>query len=191
MANKYGYLPQDITHQLKLYGAYTWPVSPEFNVRASGAYRGQSGTPVNALGAHPVYGSSQAFIIPRGMGGRTPFLNQIDLGAGVEWKFSAPYAVRFGIDFFNVLNSQTVLLQDEDYTFDTVTPIPNAQCKNKDSTSKPNPATALQSDCPDIPYLKTVDGRPATVNPNWGKAQRTAAAYQTPFTMRLSLSLSF
>ena len=191
MANKYGFLPQDITHQLKLFGAYTWTLSPELNLRASGAYRGQSGTPVNALGAHPVYGASQAFIIPRGMGGRTPFFNQIDLGAGVEWKFSAPYAVRFGIDFFNVLNSQTVLLQDEDYTFDTVTPIPNAQCKNKDSTSKSNPATALQADCPDIPYLKTVDGRPATVNPNWGKAQRTAAAYQTPFTMRLNLSLSF
>ncbi len=191
MANKKGYLPQDIAHQLKLFGAYVWNLSPGLNVRASGAYRGLSGTPVNALGGHPLYGSSQSFIIPRGSGGRTPFLHQVDLGGGVEYVISAPYAIKFGIDIFNVFSSQTVVLQDEDYTFDVVTPIANAHCKNRDSTSKANPIPALQADCPDLAYLKTVDGRPVTTNPNWGKAQRLTAAYQVPFSMRLSLALTF
>jgi hypothetical protein len=191
MANKNGYLPGDQTHQIKLYGAYNWNLSERFNLQASGAYTGYSGVPVNALGAHPDYGTSQAFIIPRGMAGRSPFTNTVDLGGQLGYVVKAPYAVNFRVDLFNVFNSQTIQIIDEDYTYDSVVPINGIDCKNRDAVSQTNKISALQADCPDITYLKTVDGRPITPNPNWGKAAKTSIAYQAPFSMRLTLSLTF
>jgi hypothetical protein len=191
MANKKGYLPGDITHQFKLFGAYTWNLSPRFNVTGSGAYNGNSGVPVNALGAHPDYGPSQAFIIQRGQGGRTPWLNTVDLGGGLQYVFRPPYALNFRVDLFNVFNSQTIQEYDQDYTFDVVTPIPNLDCKSRNSAGKSNPLQALQADCPDLAYLKTVDGRSVTPNANWGRAARSNTAFQLPISLRFSLAVTF
>jgi hypothetical protein len=191
MSNKQGFLPGDQRHQLKLYGAYTFNFGPRFNVTASGAYTGLSGTPVNALGAHPIYGSSQAFIIPRGQGGRTPFLNTVDIGGALGYVVRPPYAINFRVDIFNIFNSQEAQLFDEDYTFDTVVPMANASCKSKSAAGKANPVASLQSDCPDLAFLKTADGRPVSPNPNWGRAQPTTTAFQTPLSMRLSVAITF
>ncbi len=57
--------------------------------------------------------------------------------------------------------------------------------------SKSNPITAIQADCPDLAYLKTVDGRPITVNDNFGKPQLGSTSFQSPFSMRIGLALSF
>jgi hypothetical protein len=72
-----------------------------------------------------------------------------------------------------------------------VAPINGLECSNKDSAGKSNPAAALAADCPDLAYLKTIDGRPVTVNPNWGKAARSNTAFQNPLSLRLSLALTF
>lgn len=190
MANKKGYLPGDQTHQVKLYGAYTFNFGPKFNVTASGAYTGLSGTPVNALGGGVNdYGPSQAFIIPRGQAGRTPWTNTIDLGGAVSYVIRPPVALAFRLDVFNVFNSQETLTYDQDYTFDAVHTIPTS-CANH-AAGKANPIQALQSACPDVAYLKTIDGRNATLNPNWGKTDRATTAIQAPLSMRLSLALSF
>jgi hypothetical protein len=191
MANKEGYLPGDQPHQIKLYGAYNFPITTKFNVTASAAYTGASGTPVNALGAHPDYGPGQAFIIPRGMGGRTPFQHTVDLGGMLEYVIRAPYALNFRVDLFNALNRKAIFEPDEDYTFDDVAPINGISCDSKDSVGKANPGDALRADCPDLAYLRTTDGRPVTVNPNWGKAARSATAFQTPLSLRLSLAFTF
>jgi hypothetical protein len=190
MANRTGFLPGDVPHQIKLFGAYNFPLTTKFNVTTSMVYNGASGTPVNALGGHPVYGPSEAFMIPRGMGGRTPFLNTFDVGAAAEYVIRAPYAVNFRVDLFNVFNRQAIREIDEDYTFDDVAPIP-VSCDSRNSAGKANPVAALQADCPDLAYLRTVDGRPVTVNPNWGKAARTTTAFQNPLSLRLSLALTF
>jgi hypothetical protein len=190
MANRTGFLPGDVPHQIKLFGAYNFPLTTKFNVTTSMVYNGASGTPVNALGGHPIYGPSEAFMIPRGMGGRTPFLNTFDVGAAAEYVIRAPYAINFRVDLFNVLNRQAIREIDEDYTFDDVAPIP-VSCDSRNSAGKANPVAALQADCPDLAYLRTIDGRPVTVNPNWGKAARTTTAFQNPLSLRLSLALTF
>jgi hypothetical protein len=189
MANRTGYLPGDQTHAIKLYGAYSWSLSPRLNLIASGAYTGTSGSPTSVLGAHPDYGPSEAFVIPRGQGGRTPFVNAVDLGGGVEYTIRPPFAVNFRVDVFNVFNSQEVLNYDEDYTFDSIAPV-NVSCDGS-YAGKPNPGQELRNACPDVAFLKTVDGRPVTPNPNWGKAGRATTALQTPLSLRLSLALSF
>jgi hypothetical protein len=190
MTNKMGYLPGDQPHQLKLYGAYTFNFGPRFNVTAGGGYTGVSGTPVSVLGGGANdYGPSQGFIVPRGQGGRTPFTNQVDLRGVFEYVIKAPYKVSFAVDLFNVFNSQTVQLADENYTFDVVDPIVGTNCASGNYVGQGT--AALQAACPDLPFLKTTDGHPVTVNPNWGEAQSSILAFQAPFNMRLSLAISF
>ncbi|WP_242355297.1 TonB-dependent receptor [Anaeromyxobacter sp. SG64] len=191
MANTTGYLPGDTTHQVKLFGAYTYSFSPRLSATASGAYNGISGTPVSAMGAHPEYGSSSAFIIPRGQAGRTPFVNTVDVGAGIGYTVKPPYALNFRVDVFNVFNAQETLEYDQDYTFDTVTPMNGLNCDSKNSIGKSDPIGAIQKDCPGLAYLKSVDGRPVTVNPNFGRPSRATTAYQLPISLRLGVALSF
>jgi len=191
MANKRGLLPGDQTHSVKLYGSYTWNLGPKFNVSASGSYRGISGVPDNVLGAHPLYGPGSTNIVPKGMGGRTPFTNTVDVGGMLGYVIKVPYELSFRVDVFNVFNTQTVQAYDDNYTFDQVLPITGLDCKGRNSAGKADPIGALQSDCPGLAYLKTIEGNPVTVNRNWGKPISSTAAYQAPLSARLMLSLSF
>jgi hypothetical protein len=117
----------------------------------------------------------------------------------VGYVLSAPYTVKFTVDVFNVLNLQEVQYVDQRYTLDFVQPMQAAQCANKDSISQANPITAIQNDCPDIKYLKTIDGRAATVNGTFGRPQAgptgshgfPAQAYQLPIRFRFGLTLAF
>ena len=78
-----------------------------------------------------------------------------------------------------MLNSQEARTTDENYTFDAVQPIAGINCDTSAAHSG-DPVGQLQRDCPDIAYLKTVDGRPVTVNPNWGKAENVRQPAQFP-----------
>lgn len=109
----------------------------------------------------------------------------------MEYVIRAPYAVNFRVDIFNVLNRKDIIEPDQSYTFDSIAPAPGISCSGKNSVGKANPAAALQADCPGLAYLRTIDGRPVTVNPNWGKAARSATAYQVPLSLRLSLAFTF
>lgn len=188
--NTNGYLPGDHPHTIKLFGAYTWNVTPGFNVTGGAGYTGQSGRPNSALGGHDLYGAGLAYIFQQGFAGRTPFTHQVDLRAALSWVFSAPYELRFSIDVFNVLNQQAVLLYDQNYTFDGMQIIQKAGCKG-DFVGTSNPVAKLQSTCPDVLYLKTVDGRPIGVNPSWGKPAPTNISYQIPLQLRFGLALAF
>ena len=191
-ANRFGRLPGDRPHQVKLFGSYTFNLSQRFNVSAGAAYTGISGNPANALGAHPDYGEGQAFILPRGMAGRAPFLHNVDLRGSLSYVIRPPYALQFSVDVFNILNSQEARTTDENYTFDAVQPIAGINCDTSAAHSG-DPVGQLKRDCPDVAYLKTVDGRPVTVNPNWGKAGTFANQpnFQFPLSLRFGVALSF
>ncbi len=187
MANRYGPLPGDTPHQFKLFGSYMFDLGPKLQASAGGAFRVISGQPISYLGSHPLYGPGEAFILPRGYGGRTPAITQLDLKGQVQYTVKAPYAITFSVDIFNILNSQTATSVDENYTFDDVLPIQNGVCHNKNGASKSNPLTGALADCPDLAYMRTSDGRPVTPNPNFGRA----TAYQLPLSVRFGLALSF
>ena len=191
MANTQGLLPGDQTHAIKLYGAYTVAFSPRFNATAGAAYTGASGNPVSALGSHPIYGDTEAYVLPRGMAGRTDWLHQVDLRGALEYVIRAPYAIKFSVDVYNVLNSQNIVYADESYTFDTVQPAAGINCSGTTAPQAKVPWQRLQQDCPDLKYLKTVDGRNVQVNKNWGRALPGVTSYQVPISMRLGVALSF
>jgi hypothetical protein len=142
---------------------------------------------VSYLGAHPVYGPGEAFILPRGSAGRTPWVTSVDLRGALEYALSPRYLLRFTIDVFNVLNQQETIAVDQNYTFDSVQPIVNGQCMGRSAASSSTPAGAALTDCPDLRYLRTTDGRAVTVNQNFGKPTQ----YQAPLSVRLGLALFF
>jgi hypothetical protein len=58
--------------------------------------------------------------------------------------------------------------------------------------SSPDPGAALARDCPDVPYARSLDGRRATPNLNFGRpAQGPVPTYQAPIRVRFSLALTF
>ena len=61
---------------------------PNITIGADGSgsltFTAISGRPIEVLGAHPAYGPSEVFILPRGSGGRTPTITQTDLHIGYD-----------------------------------------------------------------------------------------------------------
>jgi len=184
LPNRFGPTSTDIPHQVKLSGSYVFDLGPRFNVVTGAFFRAHSGTPVNYLGAHPDYGPGEAFILPRGDAGRTPFVSTLDLKGKLEYVVTPPYTVAFSVDVFNLLNSHQTISVDQNYTYDSVKPIVNGSCKDRNGSE---PGKNAIADCPDLAYLKTLDGRPVTVNKNFGKP----TAYQQPLSVRFGLTVTF
>jgi hypothetical protein len=191
MPNRVGPLNGDHTHTVKIYGSYTWNPTQRFSLTSGVGYTGRSGYPISYLGAHPVYGANEAYVLPRGIGGRSPFTNQVDLRGNFEYQIKAPYAVRLTVDLFNVLNDQTAVQLDEQWTASAILPIQGSTCNAKNAAGKSDPISAARADCPDLKWLRTIDGRVPTVNANWGRPIASTAAFQAARSLRLGLALTF
>jgi len=111
-----GELPNDRTHQIKVYANRTLGV-----INVGIGYLGSSGQPLTPLAAHPNYGNGGE--IPEAVRGsgiqtadgfkkRTPFEHNLD--AHVDWtvKFGTNQRVILAADVFNVFNRQTATNYD-------------------------------------------------------------------------------
>jgi hypothetical protein len=123
--NRKGLLPFDRTHAIKVFGAKEVNFSNALSASVGLSYRGNSGQPINYLGAYPGYGQDETFVLPRGTGGRTPWINSIDSNVGVNYRVSKDSVVSFTLDVFNLFNFQGVDAVDQTYTVLNVQPIPN------------------------------------------------------------------
>lgn len=166
--NRNGPLPTDRPHNVKLLGTYIQPLGQSGSLTVSITGTAFSGRPINVLGGHPLYGGSQVFILPRGSGGRTPIVTQLDLHVGYEHKFAKLVALLVFADVINLLNQQQVTSVDDDYTYSVVGPIRNGKAA-------------------DLAHLRAEEGQPLVLNSNYGQP----TAYQAPLYMRLGARLSF
>jgi carboxypeptidase family protein/TonB-dependent receptor-like protein len=123
LLNQDGPLSGDITHAIKAYLAKEFVITPTFSTTLGGSFNANSGPPINALGAHPIYGAGQAFIIQRGSAGRLPWVTSFDVRVNLNYRLSKDSVVTASVEGFNVFNSQRPLSVDENYTAGTVTPI--------------------------------------------------------------------
>nr|AYA22374.1 GluM [Corallococcus sp. EGB] len=121
--NRTGLLPFDRTHAIKVFGAKEFNISNALSASIGLSYRGNSGTPISYLGAYPGYGQDETFILPRGSGGRTPWVNSVDSNVGVNYRVSKDSVVSFTLDVFNLFNFQTADRVDQSYTFSEVLPV--------------------------------------------------------------------
>jgi hypothetical protein len=142
----YGRLPNDRPHQFKFDGSYQWP----FKLMTSASFRTQSGVPFNALIPHPIYGDNEGFCQdltplgsplgfvcnPRGTAinpltgsNRTPTIYNLDLGAYYPISVGEGKQLRLQVDWFNVLNQQRAIKQDDTFLINSgapgIAPVPN------------------------------------------------------------------
>jgi hypothetical protein len=183
MANRYGALGLDRPHNIKLDGFYMFDLHGAGQIVVGGSFRGQSGIPHNVLGAHPIYGSGEAYLLGRGTAERSPFSTQLDARLSYGHPLTKTTKLEGFVTVFNVLDEQAQLNQDENYTYDAANPI-------------------IGGAPSDLAHLKTIDpvtGRELNVTPivnkNYGHTGGNTAqithVIQSPRTVQLGVRLTF
>lgn len=169
MANRTGPLSADRTHLLKLDGFYQLNLAQIGYFVFGGSVRATSGIPHNFLGAHPIYGDEESYILPRGAGERSPLTTQFDVRVQYGRQLNKNMRLEAFLDVFNLFNQQAELDADDEYTGDPVNPIVGGSEE-------------------DLAHLKIVgSGTAASQNPNFGNV----SARQSPLSMRFGLRLTF
>ena len=168
LVNKNGPLPTDRPHNFKMLVTYDQPLPRGGHLQVGLTLSAFSGRPVNVLGAHPVYGPSYVFILPRGSGGRTPTVTQFDLHLGFEQPLGKRAQLSLFTDVINLLNQREVTNVDDDYTYSSVVPIANG-----------HPG--------DLLHLRTMGGGLPVINSNYGQP----TGYQSPLYMRFGARVAF
>ena len=108
-----GPLPLDRTHDVKLYGTYAFDMGLNLSV----GLELESGAPLTALAAHPVYDDGGeiplsvrggGFQTSSGFQTRTPWTKPVNAGASYNLRVGARHLLLIA-DVFNVFNTQTIL----------------------------------------------------------------------------------
>ncbi|MBS1124922.1 MAG: TonB-dependent receptor plug, partial [Deltaproteobacteria bacterium] len=139
MANRYGPMGLDRPHNLKVDGFYVFDFKKVGYVVAGGSFRAQSGIAHNVLAAHAVYGSGEAYLLPRGAAERSPLTTQLDVRLAYGKNLSKTTKLEGFVNVFNLFNSQEQLNTDENYTFEFANPV-------------------IGGDAEDLKHIKTLGG---------------------------------
>lgn len=177
IVNRYGYLDTDRRHLIKFSGAYQFNFGTSLGLTAAV----QSGIPILYLGAHPIYSAGEAFVIPRAsrptdapadVDYRTPWVVQLDVNARHEFTFANKQTLAVGVQANNLLNAQTTLTVDQNWTRDYAVPASGG-------------TSLSQVQCFDQSgfYAKAS----CDVEPNYGNP----TSFQTPFSLRFEVKYSF
>ena len=145
MANRYGPLGLDRPHNVKLDGFYQFDLKQAGILVAGASFRGQSGIAHNVLGAHPTYGSGEAYLLPRGAAMRSPFTTQFDARVSYGYKLGKQTTLEGFLTVFNVFDSQEQLNVDENYTYDAVQPIVGGDSGDLEHLKTIDPATGMET----------------------------------------------
>jgi len=209
LLNQTGPLSGDITHSVKMFVAKEFVFNPVLSMNVGLSFNGNSGPPINALGAHPIYGAGQSFIITRGSAGRLPWVTSFDAKVGVNFRMGKDSVLTAAVEGFNLFNSQRPLSVDENYTAGQVSPILGATQGTVPNQYGGICATAAASSCGtgngSLPLPKVDPNSPTgaairvglpnqnnvltstVTNLTWGKA----TAYQPVRQFRFSIRITF
>jgi hypothetical protein len=168
LANRFGPLPGDRRHTLKAFAAGEIPLGDGNTLMLGGAFRASSGAPTNLLASHELYGSGEAFLVPRGDGDRLPWVFRIDTNIGYRKYFTDDITMDITMDVYNVANFQSATAVDENYTYSDVIPIEGGTRQ-------------------DLETHTDVLGEPIEKNPNFGNP----IAFQSPRVFRFGVRLNF
>lgn len=184
LPNREGPLPGDRTHQFKVYGAKDFDVTRWLGVNLGLSFRTRSGEPTNFLGAHPVYGGDEVFILPRGSGERLPWVHSFDGHLGLAYRLAKESELILSMDVFNIFNFQEVTAVDQTFTRSEVRPILDGTVDNVPGKGEGcDPGAGCK--------LTYVSGDPFNPdqdrNPNFGNPTE----YQPPRTFRFAAKVTF
>ena len=181
--NRDGPLPGDRTHAFKAFGAKEFRVSRDLSIDVGGGYRARSGSPINYLGFHPRRSGAETFILPRGSGGRLPWVHNLDGHLGLSQRLGGDYTLSVSLDVFNLFNFQQVTDVDQVFTFTRVLPLEQGEkAANVESCREAgNPECLVKASGTNTPITS------ADINPNY----KRPIAYQAPRSVRFGVKLSF
>lgn len=186
LANRTGFLPADRTHQIKAYVAKDFELSSTISILAGLSYEGFSGTPINYLARHPLYGNDETFVFPRGSGGRTPWTHNVNVRGALMWKVTKEQSVQVTLDIFNLLNLQEATQVSQ--RFSTVEIYP----ANVPAGTDPAKAACLAGNDPTCQtVLRKGDGTVPVPSTDLNGNFKQPTAYQQPLSVRLGVKLSF
>jgi outer membrane receptor protein involved in Fe transport len=192
--NRFGLLPGDRTHSVKFFGAKELQLTRGTSLNIGAGYRSRSGTPLNILGAHPRRSGSETFILPRGSGGRLPWVHNVDTHLGFNQKLTNKLTLTLSLDVFNLFNFQQYTAVDQTLTFTQVNPIEDGSSTAAELAACAELARQLPLGemGPTCGTLSTATATPASVrvgeiNPNY----RRPTAYQAPRSIRFGAKLTF
>jgi hypothetical protein len=183
LPNRTGPLNGDRTHQLKIFTAKDFKLPANWVIQVGGTFTGHSGEPTNYLGANLLYGSGEAYVLPRGSGPRLPWVFDFDGHIGGGYQINKDTNILIGMDVFNIFDFQQVTSIDENFTFQPVTPL---------SGGKPSDVAACQG--------VTAQGKCPLIDPTTGKAFPKAnynlnfqkpTSYQAPREFRFTMKVTF
>ncbi|MBL8918268.1 MAG: TonB-dependent receptor [Myxococcaceae bacterium] len=188
LANRWGPLPSDRTHQFKAYVAKDFELSSALSVRAGLGWETLSGTPLSYLAADRLLGADEAFVFARGSAGRTPWLHTVNLRGALVWQVTKEQAVQVSLDVFNLFNLQEATEVSQRLSSANVLPA------NVAAGSDPATAACLAGNTPTCQTVlrKLTSGGVAPVQQadlNGGFKQ--PLAFQQPLSVRLGVKLSF
>ncbi|MBA3396703.1 MAG: TonB-dependent receptor [Deltaproteobacteria bacterium] len=175
MANRYGAMGLDRPHNLKVDGFYLFNFKEAGMLTTGVSFRAQSGIAHNALASHPVYGSGEAYLLPRGAIERSPVTTQTDVHLSYGYQLNKTTRLEGFVRLFNLFNQQEELDKDEIYTFDNAIPVVGGDLTDLQHVKVQDPATGLETDT-------TV-----TPNPNF----KNVNARQAPRSVQLGFRLTF
>ena len=184
--NQEGPLPGDRTHAIKAFASKQFILPAGFHLLLGLTYFASSGTPINYLGGHLLYGTGEAYILPRGSAGRTPWVHDISLKGAVGYAINKDLNVELTVDMLNMMNFAAVTAVDENYTQENVLPYKVASGQNAQS--------AICADSPDsscvTKVVRTEDNGFLTgdqISPNFKQAN----AYHPPRQVRFGIKFTF
>lgn len=168
LTNRSGPLPNDRPHNLKVVGLYAQPLGHSGTLTVGLTLSIYSGRPIDVLGSRSGYGGErEVFILPRGAGGRTPTVSQLDFRCSYEHRLGSRLRLGLSIEVINLFDLRQVTNVDDQYTTSFVAPIKDGQPE-------------------DLRHLRAVNGN---VVPNSNYGQPTA--YQEPLYLRIGGRLTF
>ncbi len=194
IVNRDGPLPGDITHSIKAFAAKEFTINRTFSVTLGLSYTGRSGTPISYLASHPIYGTDESFVLPRGSAGRTPWLHQINGKLVGTARINAENAVQLSVDIFNMFNFDGV--EEVDQRFSNADIQPYKPQMNEDPQAAAcingaNGACATQLRKYQVDDAGNVTGTSPVYQSDYNPNFKRVKQYQQPLTVRIGLKVTF
>ncbi len=195
VANRTGPLDADLSHYLKVFAAKQFILGEHVALSVGLAYLGHSGAPINYLAAAPGYGTDESFVLPRGSGGRLPFVHEVDAKVGVTYRFDRDTAVTVTADVFNLFNLQAVTSVDQSISTAYLLPYQAPAGSNPQQGLCVSGSNLAQ--CPSDGTLSVKAYDPNTgaiVNANSSQLNsdfKRPTGYQAPITVRVGAKFTF
>ncbi len=177
LANRNGFLDQDIPHNLKFNGFYTFDFNKAGNLTFGATAQFASGTPYGALGGHYLYGQNEAFLLPRGSVGRASVDYRVNAQVAYDRKLTKGMTLEVFLQLFNLFDTQNERFVDDTYAID-------------DGNNASNPIVGGRYS--DLVFAKAVNGdgsesnRVLERNPNYGNTSGRYAPVSGRFGFRLT-----